>query len=172
MLDGERPVQQKCCISHKIGDKAVPKLHACIGATQSLKHKPEASAGRDLDSWPTDVVGWKSSWKLFFNIYQNLPSLHLWSLKLMFLRTLVWCGLPIKALPPPFSMLGPSSAFSKCFKLSFDPAKNSKDFVCDPQLFVCTIWPIKYMIYFPLLLRNGFVTLPPPNYRQKTTENP
>jgi hypothetical protein len=34
MLDGEPLAQQKHWISHKIGDKVVPKLHACIIATQ------------------------------------------------------------------------------------------------------------------------------------------
>jgi hypothetical protein len=49
MLDEEPPAKQKHWISHEIGDKVVPKLYACIRASQSLMqgqrlHQQETSA--------------------------------------------------------------------------------------------------------------------------------
>jgi hypothetical protein len=51
MLDGEPPANQKHWISHEIGDKVVPKLHACICATQSLMQ------GQRLHQQETSVIG-------------------------------------------------------------------------------------------------------------------
>jgi hypothetical protein len=36
MLDDESSAQQKHWITHKFGDKVVPKIHACIRANQSI----------------------------------------------------------------------------------------------------------------------------------------
>ncbi len=56
MLDGEPLAQQKHWISHKLGDKVVPKLHASIHDPTKYYARSQASAGRDLDSWPINVV--------------------------------------------------------------------------------------------------------------------
>jgi hypothetical protein len=97
MLDGEPLAQQKYWISHEIGDKGIPRLHACIHATDA-RLTQSFTQGQRLQQEDTLILGrglWsiRISWRaLFFNIYKNLPILHLLTSKMTFWR-MPWCAI-------------------------------------------------------------------------------
>jgi hypothetical protein len=126
MLDGEPPAKQKHWISHEIGDKVVPKLHACIRASQSLMqgrrlHQQETSAlGHRLESIETklDTILQHLKTPPHLSPSDQSPFSHEDDVALV--------GVPVtssSSLPSP----PPSHDW---FKLSYGPAKNSKGFAC------------------------------------------
>jgi hypothetical protein len=127
MLDGEPPAKQKHWISHKIGDKVVPKLHACIRASQSLMH------GQRLHQQETSALGHRLSSieTMLDTILQHLktpPNLSS-SDQASYAKDddeveVESVGVPVS--PSPYLLSPPPS--SDWFKLSFDPVKNSKGF--------------------------------------------
>jgi hypothetical protein len=124
MLDGEPPAKQKHWISHEIGDKVVPKLHACIRASQSLMqgqrlHQQETSAlGHRLSSIEAklDTILQHLKTPPHLSSSDQSPFSHEDDVELV--------GISVT---PSSSLLSPPLSHD-WFKLSYDPAKNSKGF--------------------------------------------
>jgi hypothetical protein len=124
MLDGEPPAKQKHWISHEIGNKVVPKLHACIRASQSLMqgqrlHQQETSAlGHRLSSIQTklDTILQHLKTPPHLSSSDQSPFSHEDDVKLV--------GVPVT----PSSSLPSPPPSHDWFKLSYNPVKNSKGF--------------------------------------------
>jgi hypothetical protein len=140
MLDGEPPAKQKHWISHEIGDKVVPKFHACICASQSLMHgqrlhQQETSAlGHRLSSIETKLDTILQHLKTPPNLSSSDQASYAHDDDEVEVESV---GVPIS--PSPCLLSPPPS--SDWFKLSFDPVKNSKGFarkkVAPQKVIIC-----------------------------------
>ncbi len=126
MIDGEPPSQQKHWISQEIGDKVVPKLHACIRATQSLMQ------GQRLHQQDTSALGHRilsieTKLDILLQHLKTPPNLSSSSEEDDEDEgTLYVPPTPTQSLPNSFFTSSPTPVRADWFKLSFDPAKNSK----------------------------------------------
>ncbi len=73
MLDDEPSAQQKHWITHEIGDKVVPKLHACIPANQSIMQGQRHQHDEALILGQR-ILSIEQSWRVFCSIYAVLPT--------------------------------------------------------------------------------------------------
>jgi hypothetical protein len=126
MIDGEPPSQQKHWISHEIGNKVIPKLHACIRATQSLMQ------GQRLHQQDTSALGHRilsieTKLDILLQHLKTPPNLSSSSEEDDEDEgTLYVPPTPTQSLPNSFFTSSPTPVRADWFKLSFDPAKNSK----------------------------------------------
>jgi hypothetical protein len=74
MLDDEPSPQQKHWITHEIGDKVVPKLHACIRANQSIMQGQRHQHNEALKFLVNAFCSLSISWRVFCSIYAVLPT--------------------------------------------------------------------------------------------------
>jgi hypothetical protein len=119
MLNREPPAHQKHWISHKIGDKVLPNLHACIRPNQSLMQGLRLQQEESLILGQR-MVSIKTKLETILQPLQKPPNLSLYNVKDHFLKDASVSDpvTPIKYLPP--STIGATSAPSDWFKLSFD----------------------------------------------------
>jgi hypothetical protein len=137
MLDDEPSAQQKHWITHEIGDKVVPKLHACIRANQSIMQGQR----HQLDE--AVLLGqriWSIEHKLESILHHLRCPANLSNDSKGAMEdpcsdddSVMEPVTPTKSCSPSFVSTAPAvaalSAPTDWFKLSFDPAKNSKGFL-------------------------------------------
>jgi hypothetical protein len=137
MLDDEPSAQQKQWITHEIGDKVVHKLHACIRANQSImqgqghQHDEALILGQRIFSIEHKLESilqhLRRPAKLSNNSNGDMEKDHCSDNDLTMKPVT-----PTKSCSPSFvsaPAVAPFSAPLDWFKLSFDPAKNSKGFL-------------------------------------------
>jgi hypothetical protein len=129
MLDGDPPAQQKHWISHEIGDKVVPKLHACIRATQCLMQGQRLHDQR-MSAIDQRMSAMETKLDTIIQLLDNPSQNALAQIEdnfsddaSVFPRDPVT---PIESIPASLPKSVVATASSEWFKLSFDPAKNLK----------------------------------------------
>jgi hypothetical protein len=138
ILDDEPSAQQKHWITHVIGDKIVPKLHACIRANQSImlgqchQHDEAVILGQRILSIEHKLESILQHLRRPANLLNNSNG-DMEEDHCLDDDSTMEPVTPTKSCSPSFVSSPAVATFSAprdWFKLSFDPAKNSKVFFC------------------------------------------